>query len=674
MTVASTSRTQRGAGIEPEEREHLLDALAGLIAARGWEHFVRAPIVLPTPRFFPDPWTPDADGVWCLAKRMLRFADLGALDVSLELFADGSAQDPSGLVHSTRHTDAAAWFAGIHDGVCYFGTNVAQLEDGLGVAAAMGHEAAHAYRRTHGLEIDDGPTEEQLTDLTAVYLGFGVLGANAASRHRSWNPGGDVFASVSTHQSLGYLSPQAMCFLLACQVAARGEAVHLEQDTERDAEREIERALETNQAAYYRRARAWLAESVGHVRARLGVPEPSRWPPPVDLAPLLRPIVPPAPQTDEHPARIEATGLTASRVPTSRALALGIVGGMVGGALGLFGLVASGLGEPGWLLVTGLAGLVGGAVLGHRRPDWHCSRCGMRLRRTDPSCPACRSRITHDLRRAADRLDDDAPGDAPPELEDGSIDASQLDASQLDGSALVRHHGVLCVSTEGDRVGRLEFDGLQRRLDLVFPTSYMDYLATLGAGIDSDRVEIWSPQRIAAERPAAAQWLAAATWDSADDLVDLDPHLLVLIGTTTDGDRLAMHPALAKHVLWLRADVREIVDLGVDFHAALDTLCDLPADQQRWFAPPSLAPRGEVELDATTELDAIVERILEFGPVRLQRDHDDDGTPPAWLVLVPGIGGTVRIDPTAKGAWSVEVASDAGNTDAARRLLASLST
>ncbi|MBL8946334.1 MAG: hypothetical protein JNK45_24425, partial [Myxococcales bacterium] len=48
MTVASTSRTQRGAGIEPEEREHLLDALAGLIAARGWEHFVRAPIVLPT--------------------------------------------------------------------------------------------------------------------------------------------------------------------------------------------------------------------------------------------------------------------------------------------------------------------------------------------------------------------------------------------------------------------------------------------------------------------------------------------------------------------------------------------------------------------------------------------------------------------------------------------------
>lgn len=241
-----------------------------------------------------------------------------------------------------------------------------------------------------------------------------------------------------------------------------------------------------------------------------------------------------------------------------------------------------------------------------------------------------------------------------------------------DGSMLVRHHGVLCVSTEGDRVERREFDGLQRRLDLVFPTSYMDYLATLGAGIDSDRVEIWSPQRISAERTAAARWLAAGIWDAADDLVDLDPHLLVLVGATTDGDRLAMHPMLPKHVLWLRADVREIVDLGVDLHAALDTLCDLPDDQQRWFAPPSLARRGEVELDAT-DLDAIVERILEFGPVRVQRDQDGDA-PTAWIVLVPGIGGIVRIDPTAKGAWSVEVASDAGNTDAARRLLASLST
>lgn len=245
-----------------------------------------------------------------------------------------------------------------------------------------------------------------------------------------------------------------------------------------------------------------------------------------------------------------------------------------------------------------------------------------------------------------------------------------------DGSMLVRQHGVVCVSTEGDRVGRLEFDGLQRRLDLVFSTSYRDYLATLGAGTDSDRVEIWSPQRISAERTAAARWLAAGIWDAADDLVDLDPHLFVLVGATTDGDRLAMHPALPKHVLWLRADVREIVDLGVDLHAALDALCDLPADQRRWFAPPSLAPRGEVELDATG-LDAILERILELGPVRLQparRRDDADWTPNAWLVLVPGIGGTVRIDPKAKGAWSVAVASDAGNIDAARRLLASLST
>ena len=191
-----------------EEREHLLDALAELIAKRGWQQLVLAPVVLPTARFFPDRWTPDAAGVWCVAKRLLRYAGLDALELQLEMFDDAAAvaRDSGGLVHATAHTSAAAWFAGIDDGVCYFGANTTELDDGLGVAASMAHESAHAYRHAHALEIDDRDVEEQLTDLTAVFLGFGVLVANAASRHRSWNPGGDVFVSARTYRSLGYLS------------------------------------------------------------------------------------------------------------------------------------------------------------------------------------------------------------------------------------------------------------------------------------------------------------------------------------------------------------------------------------------------------------------------------------------------------------------------------------
>ena len=161
-----------------DEREHLLDALADLVDARGFEHFVSSPIVRPAVEFFPDAWTPDVHGVHRLAMRLLRNAGLDDLQVEVEIFAEGEVPEGDPLVRSERHQGAAAWFAGIHDGVVLFGANVQQLGDPLGVTAAMAHETAHAFRCAHALEEEDLLTEEQLTDLTTVYLGFGVLTTN----------------------------------------------------------------------------------------------------------------------------------------------------------------------------------------------------------------------------------------------------------------------------------------------------------------------------------------------------------------------------------------------------------------------------------------------------------------------------------------------------------------
>ena len=159
-----------------DERERLLEALAELIAARGWQHFVLAPRILPTSQFFPDQWTPDDDGLWRLSKRLLRYAGLGALDVDIDVFADddAAAREPDALVRSERHQGTAAWFAGIDGTVCRFGANVNQIDDPLGVTASLAHETAHAFRCYHGLAIDELLAEEQLTDLTTVYLGFAL--------------------------------------------------------------------------------------------------------------------------------------------------------------------------------------------------------------------------------------------------------------------------------------------------------------------------------------------------------------------------------------------------------------------------------------------------------------------------------------------------------------------
>jgi hypothetical protein len=375
-----------------DEREHLLDALAELIDDRGWQHFVTAPVVRPQAKYFPDPWSPDAAGVWRLARRFLRYADLPRLDASVELFDEGREPD-LGYGHSTRHAGAAAWFAGIEDGLCHFGANVDQLDDPAGITAAMAHECSHAFRCAHDLMVEDLDVEEQLTDLTTVYLGFGILILNAAARHRSWNPGGQVTAGAYSFQSLGYLSPQALAFLLAAQLRVRGASIGA-----------IRGDLETNQASYLARADAWLAKHAPDLAERLGVPEPTQWPDGPDLEDLLAPIDD-EPDFDALPMEEDEVGLEVARMPQSRA-SNGTIAGALLGLLVVMG--SSSLGGV-WLAVgvgAAAALIVAGRKIGAAHPRWECSNCRMTVQRSMAQCPACRGAIVRELARPEDRLDD----------------------------------------------------------------------------------------------------------------------------------------------------------------------------------------------------------------------------------------------------------------------------
>ena len=87
----------------------------------------------------------------------------------------------------------------------------------------MAHEVAHAYRTVHGLRVSDPKVEEMLTDLTTVYLGFGVFTVNNTYRYRTFTQenGAQLYSGSST-SSAGYLSAQAMSFLFAAQILYRG--------------------------------------------------------------------------------------------------------------------------------------------------------------------------------------------------------------------------------------------------------------------------------------------------------------------------------------------------------------------------------------------------------------------------------------------------------------------
>ena len=192
-----------------KEQEFLLTELAALVAARGAATLVEAPILEPSPMSF-HRWTPDLAGATAVVRRLMRHAGLDDLAVDLTAFGDGE-EGPNGSV--------LGWFTGIDDGTCRFGVHVHQLKDAEHFAGVMAHEVAHAYRAHHGLVRDDHALEERLTDLTTVYLGFGVLTANLTEVHRRHE---DARQIVLTTSHGGYLSTEEMSFLVALSATLRG--------------------------------------------------------------------------------------------------------------------------------------------------------------------------------------------------------------------------------------------------------------------------------------------------------------------------------------------------------------------------------------------------------------------------------------------------------------------
>ena len=202
----------------PSAQRWLLKRLGELIQARGYERFLESPLREPSAQDFPDRWTPDVDGVRAMLQRLLLYAGLGMHQVDLQ--TTGTV-NPVALVQESGGAalQTAAWFAGSDGQRLRFGCNLASLQDPEQLAGILAHEVSHAYRHHHGLDdMASEAEEESLTDLTTVFLGFGILTTNIA---------GMAQGTLSERRSVGtrdkgYLSALEMAFLLAAQVVARG--------------------------------------------------------------------------------------------------------------------------------------------------------------------------------------------------------------------------------------------------------------------------------------------------------------------------------------------------------------------------------------------------------------------------------------------------------------------
>jgi len=382
----------------PERRRWLLDELGGLVQRRGYRRFLMGRIYGPTDEDFPDVWSPDVAGVRRLVVRIMRYAGLGRLPVTVRVESSSIGWDVTASDGTPEQWHAAAWFSGLEDygDKARFGVDPSELTEPDIMVGTLCHEVAHAYRRYHRLEHDDHDVEEQLTDLTTVFMGLGVLTANSSYRYSSDTSG-------YSHRSGGYLSTQEMCFALAAQLVARGS-----NPGELTA---VRTGLEGNQRGFFSEALKALASKRDELLQGWGAP---------DLAGIGRSLNAGAPVFG---VAVSSQALPLSGIGAAAGLGAGL---LLGGSAPLVGVAVA-------------VGATGGWWFGSSRRRYVCSDsdCAVPLRLNDRTCPGCEGSVQGMLRTQAALKEAEARLFAKKGISSSSI-ADQLNAIAAKVNAAAR--------------------------------------------------------------------------------------------------------------------------------------------------------------------------------------------------------------------------------------------
>lgn len=196
-----------------------LENFTWLIEEYGPETFARTKLILPTARYFPT----DGETGHDLASRIFDQvkAYCGMRDWEVDLVGDDNplAEDAAlslMMVAPQKHAVGTFGVAGNRIQISYVPSLLKQPHR---LIATFAHELAHYLLATAR---SDPPCDEDemefLTDLTAVYLGFGVFLANGRFRFESLNDG--------TRQGwrlghMGYLPEADLIFALALFIEAK---------------------------------------------------------------------------------------------------------------------------------------------------------------------------------------------------------------------------------------------------------------------------------------------------------------------------------------------------------------------------------------------------------------------------------------------------------------------
>jgi hypothetical protein len=163
---------------DPVAKRWVEDRLQWLSRQFGLHILLERPIILPTADFFPDPWDGSPKAVRRMFRRVCQYMEVDPGAVDMKLFTDKTpgavvAIDPTrGFAAGTWEGGEGPWEKGV------IRIERSALDRPADLIGTMAHELAHQRLLGEGRADPAAFDNELLTDLTAVYHGFGVFLAN----------------------------------------------------------------------------------------------------------------------------------------------------------------------------------------------------------------------------------------------------------------------------------------------------------------------------------------------------------------------------------------------------------------------------------------------------------------------------------------------------------------
>jgi hypothetical protein len=177
-------------------------------------------------------------------------------------------------------------------------------------------------------------------------------------------------------------------------------------------------------------------------------------------------------------------------------------------------------------------------------------------------------------------------------------------------------------------VDSMDIDKLETELWIKLPEGYADYMTTLGVGLLSGFVRVYSPRQIRDglldwRRRIARYWF----WDESEDVLPKERAVeCVIIADTINGDELVFHPQRPGTLFVMPIDGGAAVTIEGDLLAAVDWMCSsgelVEPIEEREFAPlESDADGGGGESAAVDPEGESLDDVYELGKAWGKR-HD----------------------------------------------------